>query len=166
MNPKQARFVAEYLIDLNATQAAIRAGYAAANADVTGPRLLGNVGVAAAIAAGKGQQLASADISAARVLEEMRRLAFIDLRGYFTATGDLKPIGDLNAEQGSALAGLEVLIKNAKAGDGQTDTIHKFKVWDKTRALEMLAKHFGLLTEKLEHQGSVTFRWQTPDEKS
>lgn len=51
LTPKQARFVDEYLLDLNATQAAIRAGYSAANADVTGPRMLGNVGVAAALAA-------------------------------------------------------------------------------------------------------------------
>jgi hypothetical protein len=50
-------------------------------------------------------------------------------------------------EQGAALAGFEVLIKNAKAGDGITDTIYKFKLWDKVRALEVLAKHFALLTD-------------------
>jgi phage terminase small subunit len=49
LTPKQARNVDEYHIDLNATQDAIRAGYSATNADVTGPRLLGNVGVAAAV---------------------------------------------------------------------------------------------------------------------
>jgi phage terminase small subunit len=80
LNPKQRRFVAEYLIDLNATQAAIRAGYSKKNADVTGPRLLGNVGVAAAVAAGTSKQLATAELTAARVLEEIRRLAFIDMR--------------------------------------------------------------------------------------
>jgi hypothetical protein len=53
LTAKQQRFVDEYLIDLNATQAAIRAGYSATNADVTGPRMLGNVGVAAAIALGQ-----------------------------------------------------------------------------------------------------------------
>ncbi len=51
MTPKQERFVQEYMLDLNATQAAIRAGYSAHTADVQGPRLLGNVGVAAAIQA-------------------------------------------------------------------------------------------------------------------
>jgi hypothetical protein len=51
LTPKQARFVEEFMIDLNATQAAIRAGYSELTADVHGPRLLGNVGVAAAIAA-------------------------------------------------------------------------------------------------------------------
>ena len=51
LTPKQARFVEEYQIDLNATQAAIRAGYSAKTAEQQGPRLLGNVGVAAAIQA-------------------------------------------------------------------------------------------------------------------
>lgn len=53
LTPKQAAFVREYLVDLNATHAAIRAGYSAKTADVQGPRLLGHVGVKAAIAAGQ-----------------------------------------------------------------------------------------------------------------
>jgi phage terminase small subunit len=78
MTPKQKRFVAEYLIDLNATQAAIRAGYTAANADVTGPRLLGNVGVAEAIGAGIAKQAHKLEITAEKVLrnlEEAREAA-------------------------------------------------------------------------------------------
>ncbi len=55
MTPKQERFVQEYMLDLNATQAAIRAGYSAHTADVQGPRLLGNVGVAAAIQAAQAE---------------------------------------------------------------------------------------------------------------
>jgi phage terminase small subunit len=166
LTPKQTRFVAEYLVDLNATQAAIRAGYSVRTANRIASENLSKPDIVAAVAAGKAVQLDSAGLSAARTLEELRRLAFCDLRGFFDADGNLKPIHELTAEHGSALASLEVIIKNAKAGDGVTDTIHKFKVWDKTRALEMLAKHFGLLTERLEHLGSVTFRWQTPDEKS
>ena len=56
LTPRQERFVAEYLIDLNATQAAIRAGYSAKTAEVQGPRLLGNVRVAAAIADGQAKR--------------------------------------------------------------------------------------------------------------
>ena len=166
MTPKQARFVAEYLIDLNATQAAIRAGYSAKTAQVQGSRLLSNAMVAAAVATGKGRQLATADLSAVRVLEELRRLALVDLRGFFDDAGNLKAIKDLTAEQGAALASFEIIKKNAEAGDGIIDTVHKVKVWDKPRALEMLAKHFGLLIEKIDHMGSLAFRWQTPDEKA
>lgn len=81
LNAKQTRFVAEYLIDGNATQAAIRAGYASANADVTGPRLLGNVGVAAAIAVKQAKINGKLEITAEKVLrdiEEARIAALAD----------------------------------------------------------------------------------------
>ena len=71
LNPKQQRFVAEYLIDSNATQAAIRAGYASANADVTGPRLLGNVGIAAAIAAGRAKIADRLEITAESLIRDV-----------------------------------------------------------------------------------------------
>lgn len=147
-------------MDLNATQAAIRCGYKAANADVTGPRLLRNVAVRDAVAARQAQQLVTTDLTAARVLEEYRRLAFCDTRQFFTADGNLKPIDKLTPEQGSQLSGIEVIIKNAKAGDGVTDEIHKIKLWDKTKALDSLAKHFGLLKETLDVQGGMTITWQ------
>lgn len=152
--------MAEYLIDLNATQAAIRAGYSAKTAGAIGAENLTKPEIAEAVAAGKAKQLAAADLTAARVLEEFRRLAFVDLRGFFDADGNLKPVAELTPEQGSALAGLEVIKKNAEAGDGVIDTVHKFKVWDKTRTLESLAKHFGLLTEKVEHSGGLEITWK------
>ena len=160
LSPKQQRFVAEYLIDLNGKQAAIRSGYAPKNAEIQASRLLRSGKVADAVAAAKAKQLDTAELTAARVLEEYRRIAFADIRGYFDAAGNLKPIHQLTEEQGSALAGLEVIIKNAKAGDGVTDEVHKFKLWDKTRALESLAKHFGLLTEKVEHMGTLEIAWR------
>jgi phage terminase small subunit len=151
LSAKHARFVSEYLIDLNATAAYRRAGFAPKDADVSGHKLLARPEVQVAIAVGKARQMASADLSAARVLEELRRLAFSNVRDYFDPTsGDAKHPHELTAEEGSALAGWEVLIKNAKAGDGVTDTIHKFKLWDKVHSLEILAKHFALLVEKIE----------------
>jgi Terminase small subunit len=95
----------------------------------------------------------SASLAADRVLEEYRRIAFADIRKFFDAKGNLIPIQDLGEDEASCLAGLELIVKNAKAGDGHTDEVHKFKLWDKTRALEALAKHFGLLRERLEVSG-------------
>lgn len=160
MTPKQERFVAEYLKDLNATQAAIRAGFSAKTAKQAGCRLLTNVDVASAIQVGKTQQLETAGLSAARVLEEYRRLAFADIREFFQGDGTLKPMSEWTAEQGAQVASMEVIIKNAEAGDGQTDRVHKFRVWDKTKALTDLAKHFALLTEKVEHSGGIDVGWQ------
>ncbi len=68
LTPKQARFVEEYLIDLNATQAAKRAGYSTHTADVQGPRLLGNVGVAAAIQAAQTALSERLEVTAERVV--------------------------------------------------------------------------------------------------
>jgi len=153
LTAKQTRFVAEYVVDLNATQAAIRAGYSRKSAEQQGYENLRKPEIAQAITAGKAQQLETAELSAALMLEELRRLALVDARSFWDAEGRLKKPSELTAEQGAALAGFEVLIKNAKAGDGQIDEIHKIKLWDKTRALEALAKHFGLVTERLEVSG-------------
>jgi len=147
LTARQARFVAEYLVDLNGTQAAIRAGYSPETAESQASRLLTNAKVSAAVSAGKAAQLSAAQLTAARVLEELRRLAFSDVRGLFDEAGNLRPLHELTAEQAAAIA-----------GDGQVDTIHKVKVWDKTKALESLAKHFGLLTERVEHGGSLVIR--------
>lgn len=68
---KHQRFVAEYLKDLNATQAAIRAGYVATNADVTGPRLLGHVGICAAIAEATAQAAARLEITADALIRDV-----------------------------------------------------------------------------------------------
>lgn len=152
LRPKQQRFVAEYLKDLNATQAAIRAGYSVESAAFQGSKLLADRNISQVIAEKTKNRLESADLSASRVLEEYRRLAFMDLRSFFDGDGNLKPIGQLTAEQGSAMASIEVVIKNAEAGDGHTDRVHKFKLWDKTRALESLAKHFKLLTDVIQVQ--------------
>lgn len=160
MTDKEQRFIAEYLVDLNATQAAIRAGYSEKTANRIASRLLSKVDISAEIAVRKAKQLAKADLTATRVLEELRRLAFSDVRKLFDEQGDLRPLGELSDEDAAAIAGLEVIIKNAKAGDGQTDTIHKIKVWDKTRSLEMLAKHFALLTERVDVSGDLVVRWQ------
>lgn len=166
LTPKQRRFVSEYLKDLNATQAAIRAGFSAKTAKQAGSRLLTNVDIASEISEGQARQLKAADLSATRTLEEIRRLAFADLRKLFDEQGNLKPIHLLDDEAAASIASIEVVKKNLAAGDNQTDTVHKLKVWDKTRNLEMLAKHFGLLEDKIAHSGHLTIgfegAWQPP----
>ena len=139
---------------MNATQAAIRAGYSQRCAAEQDYENLRQPQIAAAITAGKARQLASAELSAMRVLEELRRLAFVDLRGFFNDRGELKPMHELTEEQGAQLAEYEVIIKSARVGDGPTKQIHKIKVWDKPQALEMLAKHFKLLIDRVEVEPS------------
>src|SRR5205085_1104724 len=80
LNDRQARFVAEYLVDLNATQAAIRAGYSARTAYSAGERLLRNVEVAAAIAEAQAARSRRTEVTADRVVLELARVAFGDPR--------------------------------------------------------------------------------------
>jgi phage terminase small subunit len=80
LNDKQARFVREYLVDLNATQAAIRSGYSEATAYSQGQRLLKNVEVAAAVAKAQAKRAERTDVTADRVLRELAKIGFSDLR--------------------------------------------------------------------------------------
>ena len=166
LTPKQQRFIAEYLIDLNATRAYIRAGYSAKGAKTSASHLLANPNVSAAVRAGQAVHLERAGITKQRVLEEYRRIAFLDPRGYWekveivavpggsvVAIVRLRVITDLDAEHAAALAGFEAVIKNAAAGDGATDLVHKIKFWNKLDALNALAQHLGLLKNQMEVTG-------------
>jgi phage terminase small subunit len=151
LRPKQARFVAEYLIDLNATQAAIRAGYSRKVAAQQGLENLRKPEIAAAIQAGQRAQLSRAGVSKDRLLQELGRVALARVSDYFDpVTRAARHPSDLTPDAAAALAGFEVVIKNAEAGDGHTDTIHKFKLWDKVKAIELYMKHYGMLVEKVE----------------
>lgn len=75
LTPKQAAFVAEYLVDLNATQAAIRAKYSKKTAHVQGPRLLGNVAVRRALDIALAERAARLGVKAEDVLGDVARLA-------------------------------------------------------------------------------------------
>ena len=106
--------------------------------------------VRAAVDAGEKRHLAQADLSAVRVLEELRRLAFFDYAELFNVDGSLKDIHKMSADARAVLAGSETVIQNVTAGDGKQEWVHKVKTWNKLQALEMLGKHFKLLVEQVD----------------
>ena len=110
-----------------------------------------------AIAAGAKKQLNKADLSAARVLEELRRIAFLDVADFFDADSHLLDIHQMSKEARACIAGLEVARANLDRTDGKRDEewLHKIKIVQKTDALEMLAKYFKLLVEQVH----VTSDW-------
>ncbi len=81
MTPKQQRFVEEYLIDLNATQAAIRAGYSARNADKIGPELLGKTRVAEAVKAAQQARTERTEITQDEVIQGLKKEATLEGEG-------------------------------------------------------------------------------------
>ncbi len=109
------------------------------------------------------KRLELAMITPDRVLLELARVAFSDVASFFNPDGTIKKPADLDEDQRAVLAGFEASIQNVSAADGKQDLIHKFKAWDKVKALELLAKHFGLTTEKVEHQGEIKITWADPE---
>lgn len=151
LSAKQARFVEEYLLDLNATQAAIRAGYSRKTAEQQGPRLLGNVGVAAAIAAAQAARSKRTEITQDRVLAELAKIGFSDLRKTMTKGGSLMDPQAWDDETAGAIAAIEVVTRPSgdvdEDGNRAVEHVHKIKAWDKLSALEKLGKHLGMFKD-------------------
>ena len=154
-NAKQARFVAEYLIDGNATQAAIRAGYSKATAYSIGSRLLRNVEVAKAIDEGREAALQAAGAEAIAVIRELGFIATSDIGEAFDELGNLKALKDMPVHLRRAISGVEVDEIWEGRGESRTQIgiTRKVKLWDKNKALELIGKHKKLFTEKHELTG-------------
>lgn len=146
LTPKQERFVQEYLVDLNATQAAIRAGYSKKTAKVQGCRLLTYAAVAKAIEAGRAVQAETAIVTREQVLRELKRIGMSDIRKLYDETGRLKKIADLDDDTAAAVASVEFeeLFEGAEGERFEIGRTVKIKRFDKTKALETLGRHLGL----------------------
>lgn len=148
LTPKQALFVREYLVDLNATQAAIRAGYSKKTAASQAERLLRNVEIASAVQAHMDKRAGAIEISATRVLQEIAKLAFFDPRKLLNSDGSPKPIQELDDETAMAVAGIDIVTKG-NDDLGYADIL-KIKLADKSKNLELLGRHLKLFTDKVE----------------
>jgi phage terminase small subunit len=146
---KQKLFVEEYLVDLNASRAAVRAGYQGKWAGNCGRRNLQKPHVRAAIEEAQAPRLAEIDLDARRVLAELARIAQANVLDYmrFDAAGE--PVVDLrrlDREQASALS--EVVVEEVKPAKGAAKRKVRFRLHDKLGALDKLAKHYGLYRER------------------
>lgn len=147
---KQRRFVAEYLIDLNATQAAIRAGYSTKVANRQGARLLSNAVVSAAVAEAQRQQHSRLQLTADDVREQNACIARFDPAEMFDENGALLHITKMPRRVRCALKSLKVVRRNLAAGGGVVDETLEVQFWDKGAAIEREYKHFGLLVDRVE----------------
>lgn len=142
LNAREARFCREYLIDLNATAAAQRAGYSQKTAGATGARLLKRVHVQARIQKLKADRAERVDIKADRVVQELARLGFSDIRQCFEwdekGRGRFIPSADLDDDVAAAIAAVE-----CDPGTGKL----KLKMWDKNAALLQLGRHLAMFTD-------------------
>lgn len=149
---RQDRFVDEYIIDGNATEAAKRAGFSARSAGQIGHRLMKNVEIQTKIAFRKAEISAKCDITAERILQEYAALAFLDPSDLFARDGTLKPIDDIPDHARRAIAGLELMqLRTTENGDVRVEAmLKKVKMGDKKGALDSLSKILGLMRDKVE----------------
>jgi phage terminase small subunit len=156
MTPKQQRFVEEYLLDLCATKAAIRAGYKEKNAKQIGSHLLAHPNVAAAIAAAQASRAERTRFDQDRVLDELELLAFSNLEHYIVddngqvALSLAAPAGAMRALQSIKR---KVTIKPTRWGGEDVTREVEIKLWDKPGPLKLAGQHVGLFVEKHEHTG-------------
>jgi len=147
LTAKQEAFVREYLIDLNATQAAIRAGYSATTAHSAGPRLLDNVDVATAIDEARNERATETRIDAAWVLKRLAAEAEADVADLYGDDGKLKPIRDWPKiwRQG-LVSGIETeqLFEGHGEDRERIGTLRKIRLSDRVKRLELIGKHIGV----------------------
>jgi phage terminase small subunit len=156
MTPKQCRFVEEYLVDLNATQAAKRAGYSQRTAFAIGRENLHKPSIQAALTAAMDDRARRTEITADRVLRELALIGFANMADYMRAGPSGDPVLDfsrLTREQAAAL--VEVTVEDFMDGRGEDARAVrrvKFKLADKRAALVDMGKHLGMFVERIKDE--------------
>jgi phage terminase small subunit len=161
LTPRQRRFVEEYVVDLNGTQAAIRAGYSRSGASVEGSRLLANPKIQAAVAAAQEERSKRTGITADWVLQRLAAFASVDIRNV-VSWGEAVPVRDPETGEESITNGvaivdskdLDPLTAAAITEVSQTRTGEiRVKLVDKLAALEKIGKHLGMFVDRKELSG-------------
>lgn len=143
---KQDAFVEEYLVDLNATQAAIRAGYSVKTASEQASRLLANVKVQTKIAKAMAERSKRTGINQDRVVLELARIAFVNPQNLINPED--ASVRD-NASEDDLACIQSVKVKTSFSDKG--DMIEReVKLNDKMKALELLGKHLGMWNDKID----------------
>ena len=157
LTPKQARFVAEYLNDLNATQAAIRAGYSKRSACSQAFDLLRKPEIAAAVQARREKLAEKLEVTQELVVAELAKIGFANMADYMRAGPDGDPFLDFSAltrDQAAALT--EVTVDDfvdGRSEDARAVRRVKFKLADKRAALVDLGRYLGIFSDKVELSG-------------
>ena len=143
---KQARFVEEYLKDLNATQAAIRAEYSVKTAYSQGQRLLGNVGVQQTIQERVNQRSERTKIDSDYVLHRLAEIDRMDVLDILHDDGSLRAVRDWPPIWRQYIGGMDVLTSITRVGSETEieNLLKKIKWPDKLKNLEMIGKHVNV----------------------
>ena len=145
LTEKQQRFVDDYLIDLNATQAAIRAGYSVKTANEQGSQNLAKLSIQQAIAEQMAERSKRTGVNQDRVVLELARIAFVKMTDLVDSHGRIK---DDAVEDD--LACIESVKYKSSESDTGSSIEREVKISPKLKALELLGKHLGMWNDKLD----------------
>lgn len=161
LTEKQKRFIEEYLIDLNATQAAIRAGYSPNSARDIGSENLTKPDIRARIDEALAERSRRTGINADRVLRELGRIAFVNPKDVIDfQTAEVK--AGTSDDDLAAIAGMKVKYVPHKDFDEDGEPIieqaieREVKLCDKLKALEMCGRHLGMFKDDQDSNVPVT----------
>lgn len=157
LTPRRERFAREYVVDLNAKAAAIRAGYSKKDAAREGCLLLKDRAVRALIDELKAKQYQRLELKADNVLLELSRIGFLDPAGVFNLDNVMLPIHEIPEDIRRCISSIEVeeLWEGHREDRERVGNLVKVKFWNKNHALETLGKHFKLWVERLELGGRI-----------
>ena len=143
------RFCAEYVVDLNASRTAQRAGYSPFTVRTITSKLLTKGNISREIQKNMDERAARCNITCDRVLLELANIGLFNLKDIFDEKGNLKHITDMSDDTTRALSGIEI-VQKFKSKDDKSKYIErliKVKTRDKIRALELMGKHLGMFKD-------------------
>jgi phage terminase small subunit len=160
LSEKERRFVDAYMGDAagNATRAAELAGYSVKSARRIGTRLSSKAHIKSEIGQFRDKAAQKTGVTVERVIGELARIGFSDMRDLVDETGRLKPLHELSEDAARALAGVEVSRERVRVKSTDLEEVTteeatvKVKLWDKPAALVTLARYLGILKDKVDHK--------------
>ena len=162
LTAKQTLFCQEYLVDLNASAACLRAGYATKNPDAVGAQLLAKPHVAGVVAVSMAKRAKRTEITADRVLKELARLGFVNMADFVTMDGSETPVLDFSRVTREQMAAVSEITQDTyldgKGEDAKVVKRTKIKLYDKNTALSQLAKNLGITPETLNIKAEGAFK--------
>lgn len=146
LTPKQEAFCSEYLIDLNASAAARRAGYSEDTAGAIGWENLKKPEIQFRLTELRQKLNRNNDDLAQKVIEELKKVGFSNIQDFIETGNSIKDLSTVDAIKAGAIAGIKKSVTTFGDGEGNEGekTTVEFKLWDKLSALDKLGRHLGI----------------------
>jgi len=159
---KMRQFVDEYLIDLNGTQAAIRAGYSESTAQEQSSQLLARPDIRALIEQAQKDRVDRVQINQDTTVNELKTIAFSDVADFVIVKEggviEQRPFNELKKEQTRCVKRIKQTVRTAQSSDGTVihqTAVLELELYDKVKSLELLGRHLGIFNDKLTLDGAL-----------